>query len=351
MKKGKAWIFFIVSLMLMSVLVYQFFLDDAGKQGLHDQFRLQAADDVVLIELEGPAGQKLVFEQHKPGNWFLNDSVKVDALAVSDLLNVLRRIRIRYPVSIEQRQQVNEDLKAYGDRIKLYANRHWVNLPGNIRIFKRKKKLYDVMLGHDKDVFKSPKIRTFAADIPYEAYMPSHNKNISSYLSLDPGFWRDPVVVRLLPSEISNISLGFPANESESFELILFPDTFSLIDHKENIINAAQINKQRLARFVNAFRELSFEKLITTKPGQLPGDIKSDEAFLHLSIEDVYGNVIKLCYFHRKVPNDGTLVSEFRDYDANRFYLKTAHDDFALAQYFVFQPTMRPLSYFLESTE
>lgn len=351
MKRIKARIFFIVSLMLMSVVVYHFFLDKPDRQGLHDEFRLEAADDVVSIELIGHEEQKLVFKQHQPGNWYLNDSVKTDALAISDLLTALQRIRIRYPVSIEQRQQVNENLMKYGVRIKLYAKRHWVNLSGNIRLLARKKKLYDVLLGHDMDAFETPIIRAFAADIPYEVYPASNDKNIGNFISLDPGFWRDPAVVRLLPSQIRNISVKFPANESESYELKLFPDTVFLKDREENIISSARINNRRLLRFVNSFRELSFEKLLIAEPGQPPSDVKSDKAFLHLRIEDIDGNLTELSYFRRKVPNDGTLVSEFRDYDPNRFYLKTGHDDFALARYFVFQPTMRPLSYFLENAE
>ena len=351
MKRSKARVFFIVSLMLMSLLVYQFLIDDTDRSGLHDRFRLQAADDVVNIELIGAEGQQLVFQKHKTGNWFLNDSVGIDALAIKDLLNALQRIRIRYPVSIEQRQQVNEDLMQYGVRIKLYAKRHWINLPGNIRLITRQKKLYDVLLGYDKDVFKAPKIKTFATDIPYEVYPAANDKNIGSFISLDLGFWRDPVVVRLLPSQIRNISVRFPANESESYELKLYADTFSLTDREENIISPDRINKQRLVRFVNAFRELTYERLVATKPGQLPTDVKSEEAFLHLSIKDVDGSSTKLSYFRRKVPNDEALVSEFRDYDPNRFYLKTTYDGFALARYIVFQPTMRPLSYFLENTE
>ncbi len=351
MKKGKARIFFIVALSLMALVVYHFFIDYTGKQGPHDRFRLNAGDDVVAVELIGPGAKRLMFEKHDNGEWFSNDSVRIDAWAVNDLLNALQRMQIRRPVSIAQRQQVIDDLMTHGVRVKVHAGRHWVNLPGNVRIIYRKKQIYDVLLGYDPEVFQTTIINTPSGDIPYETYLPSRDKSIESVFQLDLGFWKDPTVVNLLPSEISNISVRFPANESESFQLALLTDTFFLYDNEGNKIKPALINGNKLARFVNAFSDLSYERLVTIKPGQLPADIIAGNPFLHQKIRDSEGNHTELSYFYRKVPNDGTLVSEYREHDPNRFYLETPHGGFALAQFFVFQPTIRPLSYFMENTE
>ncbi len=351
MKKGNPRIYFFVALVLMALLVYHFFIDYSGKQDPYHKYRLNADDDVVAIELIGHEGQKLLFEKHDSGEWFSNDSVRIDAWAVNDLMNALQRIQIRRPVSIGKRQQVIDDLMTDGVRIKIYARRHWVNLPGNVRMLSRKNKIYDVLFGNDPEVFQTTIINTPSGNIPYEVYLPSRDKSIESIMRLDLGFWKDPMVVSLSPSEISNISVRFPANESESFKLVLLPDTFSFYDNEGNKVNASLINNNKLARFVNAFRELSYDSLMTMQPGQLPADIIPDKPFLHQQIRDDKGNVTQLSYFYRKVPNDGTLVSEFREHDPNRFYLETPHGGFALAQFFVFQPTMRPLSYFLENTE
>ncbi len=351
MRKYKAFVFFLLAIALMSVLVYYFAIDDASKRGLHDQLRLHATDDVVLITLIGYDGQKVMFEKHESGTWLSDDSVRIDALLVKDLLNALKRIQVRRPVSIENRQQVNDDLMMHGVRVKIHAGRHWVNLPGNIRLFARKKMIYEALIGYDIDAFDDIVISHGKGSIPYEIYLPSHNGHFSRFLSLNLDYWRDPVVVSLLPSEISRIAVRFKANVSESFDLKLFADTFLFKDHAGNLIDGALLNKPKLARFIHAFRELSYEQLITTKSGQIPDDIISDKPFMRITIEDNKGCTVELSYHHREAPNDATLVSEFSEYDPNRFYIKTMHGDFALAQYYVFQPTMRTLSYFLENPE
>lgn len=351
MKKSKAWVFFLAALALMSFLVYHFFINDAGNRGIHDQLRLNQADDVVLVELIRYDGQRRVFEKLGPGNWLSNDSVKIDALLIDHLLRALRRVQIQRPVPIMNRQQIIDDLTSYGVTVKAYSDRYWVNLPGNYALFPRKKKIYDAVLGFDHYIFEISVISSGKSAIPYEVNLHSNDRDVNNLLTLDLADWRDPVVVSLLPSEISQLSVTFAAKAGESFELELLPDTFYLRDHKGTLINAASINMNRLARFLNAFSQLSYEKPVTTMPGQLPDEILSVEPFLHQKIKDLNGNTIKLSYYYRKRPDDGTLVSEVRDFDPNRFYLETQQGDFALARYVVFQPTMRPLSYFLENTE
>ncbi len=351
MKKSKAQVFFLAALALVSFLVYQFFADGTVNRGMHEHFRLNQTDDIILVELICFEEEKLVIQKHGPGEWFSNDSVKIDVLLVEDMLDALRRTQIRRPVPIVNRQQAIDDLTTYAVQVKAYAGRHRINLPGSVRMLPRKKLVYDVLVGFDMDVFNSKLISQNKASIPYEVHMPTGKENAGKLFTCDLNFWRDPIVVSLLPSEISNISVIFPSNPIESFALKMLPDTFLIEDKTGKKVDAVIINNRRLSRFLNAFRELTYEKYIATKPGQLPPDVLSSEPFLYQYITDTNGKTTELSYYYRKAPDDGTLVSAFREYDPNRFYLKTQHGDFALAQYYVFQPTMRPFSYFLEKSE
>lgn len=349
--KHKPLIYLAVALLIF-ILVLRTFFSDTDRQGsvnLQEQFRLTAQDNIVYFELSAHGKELMRFMMTDAGSWLLNDSVEVDPLAISDMFYVLKRLQVRGPVAFEKRQQVTDQLADTGVKVKIFVKKHWISLPGNIRLFPRKKPVHEVVVGNDLPDGTGTYAVAGKVQTPYVVYVPGQESAISSFFTININAWVDPVVISLDPAEISKLTVYDYKNPGESYQLIIDENYFYFINSAGERIDNELISEDKFRRFINAFRQLRFERKLPYDDECKPGDILSDRPFISISIQDVSGSIFEFEFFRRKRPDDGTLVSEQRKFDPNRFYLKTGECDFAIGQYYIFQPIMRPLSYFLKN--
>ncbi|MDR4988988.1 MAG: hypothetical protein RG741_09155 [Bacteroidales bacterium] len=342
---------FLIALLLMSAVLYLFFDGNFQRPGALEQIRLAPEDEVAGIRLRDAEGTELWFEKDATGTWLLNGKEGVDRMAVRDMINALQRIQVRGPVSSVDREQVMESLEEFGIRVNVYAARHWVNLPGNLHLIRRKKQVSALIIGPDISERTGTYVSAVGTPLPYEAYLPGRDDGIRQFFMMDPYAWRNPEVLRLTPSEIRMVEVEFPDQPVESYRLVLEEDAFFFYDHRGEAAAAGSINTDRLERFLNAFRNVYAERLLPVAEQQKPDDRLTEHPFFILSVTNTLGEKKELHFFRRQAVDDGTLMSDKRDFDPNRFYLQVNGEDMALAQYFVFQPLMRPYSYFIAPPE
>lgn len=345
----KPRIYFVVALVVLSLLLYMFFIVRDQGMIMPHELRLEVSEDIVQIVLGTQDEARLALVQSPEGEWFLNDTVPADHHAVNNMLNSLRRIEVRMPVAIAQREEVMEEFSEAGVKVDIYAERYLVRLPRGLNIFPRKKLVASYIVA-DAPGMESTYIMAGSDDQPWLVHVPGTENGIRSVFSLDPNAWRSPVVISMPPERIRKITAHFPGNPGQSFQLTIDGPDFLFVDGNGTEIHPGDISRIRLGRFLNAFRELYYEKRLPVSASEQPSDLLTP-MFYSLTITDIDGVETELLFFRRKTPDDGTLISEKRDYDPNRFYLKTAHGDYALALYFIFQPVIRPLSYFLHNDE
>ncbi len=345
----KSRIYFIVALVVLSLLLYMFFVVRDSGMSTQQDLRLSKSEDIVQVILTGPEGEKVVLEQNPDGEWLLNDTIHADHHAVNNMLNILRRMEVRIPVSMVQRQEVMEEFSKAGVKVDIYAKRHLIRLPRGVNIFPGRKHVAGYVLADATDM-EGTYILAGRSDQPWLVHLPGLENGIRSVFSPDPHAWRSPVVISISPDRIKKIRAHFPGNPGQSFQLTIDGSDFLFIDGKGSELDPESISRVHLGRFLNAFRELYYEKLLPGSANDQPADLKHP-MFFSLTIIDVDGTETELLFFRRNAPDDGTLISDQRDYDPNRFYLRTEQGDYALALYFIFQPVIRPLTYFLQNTE
>lgn len=349
--KRRSWIYLIIALIVF-IFALRAFVSDTGRRGsagMREHTRFSAQGDVDYFELTSRGEHTMRFSKADDNTWLLNDSFAVDPLAVEDMLTLLARMQLRSPVGYERREQVQDELDESGITVKLYAKSYWVNLPGNTGLFARKKKLHEVIIGTDLVNGFGAYVSAGKGKMPFVAYIPGTNKAIGAHFSMEKHVWADPVVISVLPAEIKRVEVLDYANSDESFQLVIDESDFYFLNNAEKKIDLELINKEKLSRFVNSFRQLRHERKMPFNDNCTPNDVLAGGPFLYVAVASVSGDVYELEFFRRKRPDDGTLVSDRRDFDPNRFYLKTGDCDYSKAQYYIFQPIMRPLSYFLNN--
>ncbi len=343
-------IYFVVALVVLSLFLYMFFvIRDSGMIKLQDM-RLSNPEDIVQVILTGTDGEKVLLEQPPGGEWLLNDTTHADHHAVNRMLSILGRLELRMPVSMAQRQEVMQNFNKAGVKVDLYAIRYMIRLPGELKFFPRKKQVGAYMLA-DAPGVNGSHILAGRSDQPWHVYLPGLENGIRNVFSLDPHAWQSPVVIRISPGRIKKVTANFPGNPGHSYLLVMDGSDFSFVDGKGSELDPESISRVHLGRFLNAFRELYYEELIPGSSSDLPADLLKENMFMSLQVTDLDGVETEMLFFRKAIPGNGSLISDLRDYDPNRFYLKTAHGDYAVALYYMFQPVMRPLSYFIKKTE
>ncbi len=332
----------------MLVLLLALFAVLSESSGAAGHGRLRVQEEVVAVRLTGVKGMQVSIEKDEEGRWFLNGEFRANELAVRDMLSALRNLEVRRPVPVAEMEAVTGQLDETGTGVEVFGKGHWIPLPGDRGLFPRQRKLRHFIVGEDSHDGGGSFLRLHGENDPLEAYVPGAGGGLKKVFTPQEHIWRDPVVIDLEPSEIIQVRAVFSAGE-EGFVLEQSdPGVYHLFDHAGAEIDISRLRSERLHRYLNAFSGLYYERLLPGTADDPPGDMWSENPAARIYVTDHTGLETGLYFFRRQPPDDGSLLSEYRDYDPNRFYLQVNRGDFALAQYYVFHPIKRTLSYFLE---
>lgn len=313
-------------------------------------FRVDRDEEMVRVELSRPGEEPVVLEKTAEGQWLVDNSYHANEQAVRELLSAFMNLEVRRPVPSGQRSQVTDKLKEKGVHMEVFARRYWINLPGSAGFIPRQQRIrhYIALPQYSDD--HGTIMRLSHADMPYEVHLSGMPADMSELLVLHTHVWRDPYVAALTPGEITEVQATVHADEKESYHWYLSAgEDLSLLDHDGELISFDKIDEEKLAPYFHQFQRLHYERLLPGSNEEKPADLLSQKPFYTLIIDDVYDHRTKLGFYKRSAPDDGTLRPGDRPYDTNRFYLRVNDGDYALAQYVVFQPVMRPLSWFIKN--
>jgi hypothetical protein len=325
----------------------------SGKQGSLQErdrnFRLEENAEVVRVEMQRKTAEKLLLEKDADGIWHVNNAFRANESAVRELLGTLRHLNVRLPVSLAEQEQVNNALENDGVLVEIFARTYWINLPGDIRLIPRTKRVKRLLAGEDTPDNESTFMRLYRSRMPFAVHVPGVQGGLSDLFTLSESIWRDPVVLNLQAGQIKRVEVNFPEMESESF-VIDNQGAQPVLLQNGQPIELSIAGKTRLLRYLEAFTELHYEKLMTSPDDALRQQQMVSPHFLEIGVIDHLGRVTTLRFFRRKADEaELKTLAAATTADPNRFYLQVNEGEFARAQYFVFNRIMRPFSYFVTS--
>ncbi|TVR43013.1 MAG: hypothetical protein EA394_02325 [Bacteroidia bacterium] len=310
-------------------------------------FRVDRDHEIVKVVMENGDGVELVLYLDDHNRWMVNDGIPANMRLVRDLLSTMARMDVRRPVSLENREVVAQQLLEEGVRVEVFVASHWIRLPGDISLLPRKKSILSLMVGRDSEGGQGTFMKNIRESTPYEVHLPGVAGGISSVFIPKEHFWRSPVVLALPPGMLQSVTTSFQDNDHRSFALHLRGESdYLLTDDDGRPVAPETIDSMRLSRYARAFGHLYYQRILPESAAHPPEDLHTGDPFIEMVVTDTEGNDTFLSFYKRLPPADGTLLSERRDYDPNRFYLRVNGGDYTLAQYHVFHPIMRDLSWF-----
>ncbi len=348
MRKINPWLFFLAALALFALVLYLVLLPGRPAER---EFRVSPGTEIGRVVMSPPEGESLVLQRGPGGEWLLSDHYLANEAALRELFSALRFMEVRRPVPMAGRQEVAAGLQRRGVLVEVYSRGYWLGLPGRQGILPRYRKERAFWVGENTADGLATHMQLRDAATPFEVHVPGAHGGLQGVFVTDKHLWRDPVIIDLGPDQLQKIRAGFAATPAQSYRIMRSGQEFLLFDRDGLQLDPAGISMVHLGRFLNSFTGLYYERLIPGSATQPPADLIGEVPFLRLWVEDTAGSERLLKFYLRRATADGSLVSAYRKYDPNRFYLQLDHGDFALAQYYVFQRIMRPLSYFLQNND
>lgn len=343
----KVWQIGIAGFIFMAVLLMIVLPGCSERRAASGLFRVDRTMEVVRVTMESHDGEYLVLFQDDHNRWMVNDHIPANMRLVRDLLSTLTRMEVRRPVSLEKRDIIAKQLHDEGVRVEVFVASYWIRLPGDINLLPRQRSVLSFMVGYETEGGQGTFMKSSSESTPYEVHLPGVEGGISSVFSPLEHLWRSPVVLALPPGMLQSVTTRFPGKDGDSFTLQKRGDSdFLLTDYFGSPVPRENVDSMRIRRYVWAFDHLYYQRLIPGSAAHPPEDLYADDPFIEMAVADTSGSDTFLSFYKRLPPADGTLLSDRRDYDPNRFYLRVNGGDYALAQYHVFQPVMRGLSWF-----
>ncbi len=354
MQKRNAWLFLVLSICLFALVAIIYWYSDSNStfKDADRNFALDSKHDVTRIELKGVEGDTVVLYTDEQGNWRLNNALYANEAAVMELRSVLERLTIRQPVSIAQSNRVEAMFAEHGVLVDVYIRTHRIRF-GGIRLFPYECNTLSFIVGKDTPDDQSTYMRKTISQQAFKVGVPAYGNGVSVVFDPRPLEWRDPVVFNIIRENIESVSVKVFDAPEQSF--VLRPSqemgfNFYRFDQPSEQI-AFDADTARVIRFLSSFSDIYYERLPDQEGEIIRKELMVEQPFMEISVQSKDGILTKIQTYARRAPDDILLPASGIDQDPNRFYIQMENGEYALAQYYVFNRILRPLSFFENKRE
>jgi hypothetical protein len=343
MKKNSSLVLIGILLALCALAIYIYKSKSTrtttGDDGRNFSYKDTAA--ITKIFMADREGHKATIERGKT-NWVVNGKYNCRSEAVLNLMELIKNVEVKMPVSAAERNSVIKFMSANAFKVEIYAGDELV------------KQFY---MGHETDDSEGSYMLLSDPDTgenykdPFVCFIPGFKGYLMPRIIVDENEWRDRIVLNFTPPQIREIKVQHLDSAPDSGFTISLANasTFKLKNYKGDEINFDEVKmKQYLAYFQN----ISYEVLITGKNKKLQDSLLRQKPFCVIRIALVNAEIKEYKFYRKQVegtpdPEHGVIY----DFDPDHLYLLFDNQQqWALIQYFVFGKLLVTPEYFLEKT-
>ena len=312
-------------------------------------FALPKDSEVVLVQITPFEGEKIVLQKGDHGRWWVDSEHSANEFAVRDLIRTVRHFSVRQPVSVASQQKLNERLDNEGVRVSVHIEGYMFDFFNLFGLYKTHRLYNSFMVGENTTDIVGTYMRKANSETPYIVYLPGYSEGLSEVFAPEKHIWYDPVVVDLKAEEIKQVKVIANEKPDESFIIKLDEKlNFLFYDLENNMISdKISPDNTRVYRFLSSFKGLYYETLLLGNAFEESEKLIFPDYAFRIVVEDINDNQYGFNVYRRyRLAGISEPAEASHVFDPDRFYLELETGQRALAQYFVFGRTLRPLSFF-----
>ncbi len=307
---------------------------------------------VTKIFLADNNVNEVLLQRTKKG-WLLNKKYPANTKAVNFLLETLRQIKVKSPVSKAEHNNVIKRMAGKSVKVEVYRHVPRINLFNKIKLFYHDKRTKVFYVGDVTQNNLGTYMLMEGAKHPYIVYIPGFRGFVSVRFSPKEDDWKSHVVFNEKLNDIKSVTLQNNEKPEESFKVVV-NDAFGNYD-VIRLSDGSKIKNYdtlKVLNFLTSFRDLKYEALMNNElPPQKIDSILNSKPKYILTLVTTKNDTNKVVIFNKpRFPDEvNNAVEELVPVDLDRMY-GSIHDgkDFVLMQYYVFDRVLHPLDFYLK---
>ncbi len=283
--------------------------------------------------------------------WLVNKKFPANKRSVDFLLETIKKIKVKSPVSKASRNNVVKRLAGSAVKVEIYQNVPRINLFNRVKLFYHEKRTKVFFVGDVTQNNLGTYMLMEGAENPYIVYIPGFRGFVSVRFSPKPDDWKSHIVFNKNLADIKSVKVENHKNPNQSFEVNIIDamgnyDVTRLSDGSA----VSDYDTLKLLNFLTSFKDLRYEsRLNAILPPQRIDSILNTNPIYQITLIDVHHDTTKVIMYNKnKLPDAVTKAYEqLVPVDLDRFYGSLNNgQDFVLMQYYTFDKVLRPLSYY-----
>lgn len=305
-------------------------------------------DDARNFSFRDTAAITRIFIADKDGNqsdivrgksgWTVNDKYTCRSEAILNLLEVIKLVEVKMPVTKTARETVIKYMSAQAIKVEVYAGDELVK---------------QYFVGHETEDSEGSYMLLTDVETgknykdPFVCFIPGFKGFLIPRFIANENEWRDRIVLNYIPPQLKEVKLVhhlFPNDSSFTIELKSANDfTF-----KRGNGSSSSFDEAKLRQYLVYLQNISYEVLLSGKNIKLQDSLLAVKPFASLSITTNDSKIENYNFYRKQFmgkvnPELGISYT----YDPDRLYMSFNKDqDWALIQYYVFGKLLISSAYF-----
>lgn len=329
----------IAAVILAAIAGYFIISNKTGtiQQELRD-FAVEDTASLYKIFLADKGSKQALLERQDDGSWTVNGKYKARKDAIRVLLETLKRMDVKAPVAKAAHDNVIKSMAAGAIKVELY-------IKGDDEPFKV------IYVGGETPDHLGTYMLLENSSAPFVMQIPGFNGYLSSRFVVSEEGWRDRAIFNFSSplEELAYISLEVLDKPDESFKMELSGGQVTSVSGLKNNISIDYDTAKVLA-YVSRFTQIGFESVVTgLQPEKADSILKAVPMYI-LNVRDRAG-IEKSIILHPMAASSDQLDINGKPlkYHPDRLYAQVVSaesNDFVVAQYYVFDRFIKPISFF-----
>lgn len=291
-----------------------------------------AISKVFLSNKKYPKNHVLLSKENN--KWLVNSEFEASDVKIEILLETLKKVRVKKPVSKNYLAFVLKDLAANGTKVEIYENNSLS------KVF---------YVGNNSGDEMGTYFYMEKGEEPYICHIPGFQGFLNSRFLTDVNAWRSHNIFACKEENIQEIEVLWTDVPKNSFKINNSGKVPEIIQNEKALENNKAINLNKLKSYLKLWENLSFEGFpINLKPKDIDS-IHKTQAFLTLILTDKTGKTTSLKVHRKGIFEDTNILFDKEGnpltYDIENFYgfINNNNKEVVQIQDFVFGKVMKTI--------
>jgi len=261
--------------------------------GQDSQFEFHSTDKIDKIFLSNRATKKYVTLTKKgPAEWLVNDSFKVNNNQIDLIFATLKNMRVKRPVSKNEKNTVIKDMALHAVKVEIYEN-------GSVS-----KTFY---VGQNTQDEMGTYFFMEKGEEPYVCHIPGSNAFLNTRFFTDVVAWRSKTIFSTKEEDIKTIDIKWIATPEKSFTINNENKEPLLIAGNKTYKNNTEVNLNQIKSYLKLWENLSFEGFPIDLDAHKIDSIAHTQAILILTLTDKKNQITTLSIHKKGIKPDSDI--------------------------------------------